>query len=156
MVILHFLSLSEWKIKWPQLSEILSEVFQPSHSYLTMWHYSVSSDCTDDKRRPPWGAAPRALYRQTQKRVLPTTGCGHSYFVGKDQILSSPTSMTSSEVPSGQTWCQPEEKERFISYMWSVPVPWAAEGPKLAQNHCKASKTPRGTRTSPSSGMPLC
>lgn len=118
----------------------------------------VSSNCPDDKRRPPQGAAPRAFYRQTEKTGSFTY---HRLWIQQfwrqatDQVLSSPASVNSSKVPSGQTLRQPDQylrcnqKTSFMSNVLSVSVPWVAGGPMLVWKHCKAPQNTQRNRVIP-------
>lgn len=109
----------------------------------------ISSNCPDDKRRQPRGAAPHAFYRQTEKSwfhlpedvktIILEAGCGTRSCLHQHERAPL-------KCHRGQTWCQPDQKsfalqtkDQFHEQCAAMAVPWVMmRGPVLAQEHCKA------------------
>lgn len=146
IIISHFLSLSEWKIKRPQLSE----VFMWSSAALTQlldWMMLVSSNCLGDKGKGPWGQHPVHLIdQQARKGVSPNTGIRECYFGRRlwDQVLPSAAAITPVKCRQGWTWCQPAQISiQQIGFWWWDPshILWRSPGtvflwPELPQQWC--------------------
>lgn len=151
---------------WPQTSEILSAVLQPSCNYLARWHWFPLTVQMTRGGSP--GVQHHTPFTGKQKRV------GFTYqrmwrplfwkqAVGPDLVFTSMNELhwSATEVKPGASQIKNhlhcKQKTSFMSNVQSWLSPgWWWEGLCWPRNTAKLPNTPRGTRSSPSKGVVDC